>query len=274
MGVDFHEHVVWITGGGSGLGREMALEFARHGANVAVSGRRRERLDEVVEELERIGVSGLALPCDVTNEEEVDAAVQKLVDHFGRLDVAVANAGFGVAGAVETVSADDWRRQMETNVIGLTNTIRSSMPELRKTRGRIALVGSVAGLITTPGTGPYHASKFAVRAIGETLSKEIHGSGVTCTTIHPGFVASEIGRVDNKGRFDPRRKDKRPEKLMWQPDDAARVMVKAIYRRKREFTFTGHGKVFGFLGRHFPGLVHFVITRGSVKYERSESQGS
>lgn len=271
MAVDFRDHIVWITGGGSGLGREMALEFARKGADVAVSGRRKDRLDEVVDAVEELGTRGLAVPCDVTDEDEVDAAVAAVVEHFGKLDVAVANAGFGVAGAVEKVKAGEWRRQLETNVVGLTNTIRSAMPELRKTRGRIALVGSVAGLITTPGTGPYHASKFAVRAIGETLSKEIHGSGVTCTTVHPGFVASEIGRVDNQGRFDPRRKDKRPAKLMWQPDDAARVMVRAIYRRKREYTFTGHGKVFGFLGRHFPGLVHFVITRGSVKYERSES---
>lgn len=265
----FQDHVVWITGGGSGLGREMAILFARQGADVAISGRRVDRLEETRTLIELEGRRGLAIACDVRDDAQVDAAVATIIQTWGRLDIAVANAGFSVSGAIETLSADEWRRQLETNIIGLTNTIRSTLPELRKTKGRIVLLGSVAGLITMPGTGAYHASKFAVRAIGETLAKELYGSGVTCTTIHPGFVASEIGRVDNRGVFKEGRRDPRPSKVMWQPDDAARVMVNAIYRRKREYTFTWHGIAAGFIGRHFPGLAHFVITRAKIAYKRT-----
>lgn len=269
MGQRFKDQIVWITGGGSGLGREMAIIFANEGADVAVSGRRLDRLEETVALIQQAGRVGLAVPCDVRDEDQVDAAVHAIVERFGKLDVAVANAGFSVAGRIETLSADEWRSQLETNIVGLTNTIRSTLPELRKTKGRLALLGSVAGLVTMPGTGAYHASKFAVRAIGETLSKELHGSGVTCTTLHPGFVASEIGRVDNKGVFKETRRDPRPARFMWQPDAAAKVMVRAIYRRKREYVFTKHGIAAGFLGRHFPGLVHFVVTRAAISYKRT-----
>lgn len=268
MSGKFIDNIVWITGGGSGLGQEMAKEFAREGAHVIVSGRRVENLQETCDAVRALGAKAHAIACDVRDEHAVDAAVEEILQRVGRLDVVVANAGYSVAGPIETISAQVWRDQLETNVVGLTNTIRSTLPALKETQGRMVLIGSVAGLISMPGTGPYHASKFAVRAIGETLAMELYGSGVTCTTIHPGFVASQIARVDNYGKYDPSRKDPRPERLMWQPDDAARVMVRAIYKRKREFVFTGHGKAAGFLGRHFPGLAYFAITRGGLGYKR------
>lgn len=268
MAQSFKDEVVWITGAGSGLGRDLALRFAEAGAKVAISGRREDRLAEVVAELEACGAEALAVPCDVRDEDAVDRAVAKVVDHFGALHVAVANAGYSVVGRIERVSAADWRAQLETNVVGLTNTVRSSLPELRKTRGRVVLVGSVSSFLAMSGTGPYHASKFAVRAIGATLAIELHGSGVSCTTLHPGFVESEIARVDNAGVYDPQRRDARPAKLMWSSERASRVMIRAIARRRREVVFTGHGRAAAFVGRHFPGLVHFALTRGRLGYTR------
>ena len=258
----FENQVVWITGGGSGIGRALALAFADEGATVAVSGRREERLQEVVQELEAHGAKGLAVRCDVADEASVAETVQKVVRTFGGLDVAVANAGFSVAGRIEKLSAADWRRQLDVNVIGAAMTARYAIPHLRKRKGRMVLVGSVSSMMSTPGFGAYSASKYAVRAIGQALAVELHGSGVTCTTIHPGYIESEIAQVDNQGRFDSSREDRRPKNLMWRTDRAARVMVGAIARRKREYTFTGHGKAGAFAGRHMPGLVHFGMTRG------------
>ncbi|TVR02668.1 MAG: SDR family NAD(P)-dependent oxidoreductase [Deltaproteobacteria bacterium] len=257
----FSDQVVWITGGGSGIGRELALAFAREGAHVAVSGRRRERLDEVVTEIERLGRRGLAVPCDVTDEDSVHDAVTRVRDAFDRLDVAVANAGFGVAGRFEKLAVEDWRRQMDTNIIGLVATARAALPALRLTRGRLVLIGSVAGEVAMPGSIPYHSSKAAVRSIGLGLAMELHGSGVSCTTIQPGFVESEIGQVDNRGHHDPNRRDPRPRALMWRTEDAARVIVTATHRRRRLHTFTWHGKAIVLLARLSPGLVHFIITR-------------
>lgn len=257
----FENQVVWITGGGSGIGRALAFAFADEGAAVAVSGRREERLQEVVRELEARGCKALAVRCDVTDEASVADAAQKIVRALGGLDVAVANAGFSVAGRIEKLSAADWRRQLDVNVIGVAMTARYAIPHLRERNGRLVLIGSVASMMPTPGVGAYAASKHAVRAIGQTLAIELHGSGVTCTTIHPGYVESEIAQVDNQGRFDASRKDNRPKNLMWPADRAARAMLDAIAKRKREHVFTGHGKVGAFAGRHMPGLVHFGLTR-------------
>lgn len=261
MAKRFDNKVVWITGGGSGIGRALASAFAKEGAIVAVSGRREERLREVVEELEAKGAKGLAVRCDVTDEASVAEAVRKVVQTLGGLDVAVANAGFAVAGRIEKLSAADWRRQLDVNVIGAAMTARYAIPHLRERKGRLVLVGSIASMMPSPRVGAYAASKYAVRAIGQALSVELHGSGVTCTTIYPGYIESELGQVDNQGRFDPTREDRRPKSLLWPADRAARVMVDAIAKRKREYTFTAHGKAGAFAGRHMPGIVHFSLTR-------------
>lgn len=271
MGRSFEGQVAWITGGGSGLGEALARELASQGARVAVSGRRQERLEQVVAAIEAGGGEALAVPCDVTDEASLREAVAAIVARWGRLDVAVANAGFGVSGRVEKVPLDDWRRQFDINVLGVVATAQAALPELRKTRGRLALVASVMGMLCTPGTGPYSASKFAVRAIGLTLSQELHGTGVSCTTIHPGFVESEIAKVDNKGRLHEDRRDTRPEKLMWRADAAARVMARAIEQRKREYVFTWHGRFGAFMGQHMPSLVHLALTRSKAGQRPSKS---
>lgn len=257
----FQQRVVWITGASAGIGRELAWVFADEGAAVAVSARREDRLGGVVEEIEGRGRRGLSVPCDVTDESSVKAAADRVVEHFGRMDVAVANAGFGVIGPVEELSADDWRRQFDVNVAGLAVTAKYALVHLRKTHGRMVLVGSVASMVARAEAGPYSASKAAVRSIGQTLAMELHGSGVSAITVHPGFVESDIARTDNRGVYHPDAEDPRPQRLMWPTDRAARVMVDAIYRRRREYVFTGHGKFFGFIGRHWPGLIHLIGTR-------------
>lgn len=257
----FNDKAVWITGGGSGIGRAMALEFARRGANVALSGRRVDKLDEVAAEVEALGRRAVSVPCDVSRELDVEQAVKDVVEALGGLDVAVANAGFAVGGKFEELSNAEWRRQMDVNVLGLVSTARHALPHLRETQGRLALVGSVMGVLPFPGNSAYCASKAAVRSIGQVLSMELHGTGVSCTTIQPGFVESDISRVDNRGRFHEDWKDRRPQQFMWRSDDAARVCVRAIYKRRREFTFTGHGRMGAWLAQHSPSFVHFALTR-------------
>lgn len=249
--------VVWITGGGSGLGRAMALECAKRGASVAVSGRRLDRLEETVAAMG----SGLAIQADVTDDDDLQRAVDQIVAHHGRLDVVIANAGYSVSGRIEDLDRATWQRQLELNVVSAAMTAKLAIPALKQTRGRIALVGSVAAFTPVPRVGAYSASKAAVLLLGRTLSAELEDDGVSCTVIQPGFVASEIAQVDNDGNFDPNRKDKRPANLMWQPEDAARVMIDAIERRKVEFTFTGHGRFAAFMGRHFPGLFQVIAKR-------------
>jgi NAD(P)-dependent dehydrogenase (short-subunit alcohol dehydrogenase family) len=211
-----------------------------------------------------MGRKALAVPCDVTEEEQVERAAAAAVEWSGRLDVAVANAGFAVRGRVERLSAADWRRQLDVNVVGLAVTARHAIPHLRESGGRMALIGSVAGMLPAPGVSAYSASKAAVAAIGAALSLELRGSGVSCTTIHPGYVESEIGRVDSQGVFRADGVDRMPAWLKWPSDRAAVAMVGAIRRRRREYVFTAHGRLGALLGRHLPGVVHLALRRPSA----------
>ena len=257
----FEGKAAWITGGGSGIGKAMALELAGEGAAVAVSGRREGRLEEVVQEIGAAGGRAMAVPCDVTEDGACETAVAAVVNELGQLDLAVANAGFGVVGKLAELDLADLKRQFDVNVFGLMATVQAAVPELRKTSGRLGLLGSIAAMVPMPGNGAYAASKYAVRAIGQTLAIELHGTGMSCTLLHPGFVESEIAQVDNQGRHHEGARDKRPQNLMWPADKAAKSCVDALYKRKREHVFTGHGKLGAFVGRHAPALVHFAATR-------------
>lgn len=255
------EEVIWITGASSGIGKSMALEWASLGYKVVLSSRRKEALDKVAEEVRHLGGEALVIPCDIMEEASIGNAVQQIIKDWYRLDVVIANAGFGVFGSIEKLTARDWNRQLQGNVTGLALTVKYALPHLRKNNGRIGLVGSVGAYLPNPNLGAYGASKAAVNSIGQTLQVELMGTGVSCTTMHPGFVVSEIARIDNDGVWHPERPDPRPSNLIWPTDKAAKVMVKAILKRKRNYIFTGHGKIFVGLQRWFPGLMRFIISK-------------
>ncbi|CAM4143244.1 SDR family oxidoreductase [Gillisia hiemivivida] len=108
----------------------------------------------MVKEIEEQDQNALAVTCDVTKEQEVEQAVKKIIAYFNRLAIAIANAGFGVGGKIESNSSVDWRRQLDVNVVGLTSTIKHSLPYLRKSGGRMVLMGSVTAMISSPQGAP------------------------------------------------------------------------------------------------------------------------
>jgi NAD(P)-dependent dehydrogenase (short-subunit alcohol dehydrogenase family) len=263
--MNFQNHIVWITGASSGLGREMAREFAKLGANVAVTARRMDLLEQLVAEIESDGGKAKAFFCDVMDAKSLEDCVNKIITHFGKLDVAIANAGGGVVGKIEDLTQANWQRQLNLNVTSLALTVKYSLPHLRQTKGRMVLLGSIAGFVPNPMVGAYGASKAAVHNIGETLQVELLGSGVSCTTIHPGFIDSNITRIDNDGNFHPEWRDPRPANLMWPTDKAAKVMLKAIAKRKKVYVFTGHGKIGMFLGKFFPSVARKMMAKSAPK---------
>ena len=257
-----NENVVWITGASSGIGKAMAFEWARLGYKVVLSARRSALLEEIAMEIKQSGGEALVIPVDIMEEKSIENAVQSIITTWGRLDVAVANAGFGVFGSIDKLTAKDWNRQLQGNVTGLALTVKYALPHLKQNQGRIGLVGSVGAYLPNPHVGAYGASKAAVHSIGLTLQVELMGTGVSCTTIHPGFVVSEIARIDNEGVWHPERPDPRPANLMWTTNKAAKVMVKAIIKRKRNYIFTTHGRVFVWLQRWFPSLIRTIVSKG------------
>jgi NAD(P)-dependent dehydrogenase (short-subunit alcohol dehydrogenase family) len=253
--------VVLITGASTGIGAALAREWARTGARVALAARRVEKLEKLTREIADEGGEALAVACDVTREGDPDRAVAEVVARWGRLDVVVANAGFGVAGRLEKLAIEDYRRQFETNFFGALATAKAVLPELAKSRGRLALVGSVSGLIGTPATSAYTSSKFAVRGLALSLRPELAPLGISVTHIAPGFVASEIRFKDNRGVLHEGAKDPVPAWLVVPAETAAKEIVRAIDRRVKERVVTFHGKVFVFVDRYLSWVTDLLSGR-------------
>jgi short-subunit dehydrogenase len=255
----FHGKVVFITGASSGIGAALAIEFARQGADVALAARRHDRLEALAENVRRLGRRAVAISCDVRIDGDLEHATGEAITALGAIDVVVANAGFGVAGELRRLALPDYRRQFETNVFGVLRTVYASLTELEKTRGTLVIIGSVAGHVAAPGGTPYAMSKFAVRALAEGLGHEMASRGVGVVLVSPGFVESELRQIDNEGKFRPEAHDRVPAWLVMSSASAARKIVRAVARRRREVVITGHGKVFVFVQRHAPWLVAKLI---------------
>lgn len=262
----FRDKVVLITGASSGIGEELAWQLSRAGAKLALAARRAGLLEATAQKIAVAHrMKPLAVACDVTRDGELERAVAESVRHWGKLDVAIANAGFGVVGALRKLSIEDYRRQFETNVFGVLRTIYAALPEIEKTKGSIAIMGSVSGWGATPGVSPYSMSKFALRSLANCITPELAASGVKVTLVSPGFVASNIRRVDNRGNFHPGAKEAVPAWLVMSTEKAVRQMLRAVARGKREVIITGHGKILVALARFAPWVIRAAGRRMAAK---------
>jgi short-subunit dehydrogenase len=253
--MQFRNRTVFITGASSGIGAALARQLAAQGAELILAARREDKLHEVVASLPQPHPMARIHSCDVTRDGDLEAVVEQVKREGGKIDIVIANAGFGVAGDLQTLALEDYRRQFETNVFGVLRTIYATLAELKRTRGQLVIIGSVAGYAPQPGASAYGMSKFAVRALAESLHVELAREGVAVTLISPGFVDSEIRRTDNRGVVHEHARDPVPAWLRVRADRAAREIVRAIHRRKREQVVTGHGKLLVFLYRHTPWLI-------------------
>ena len=257
----FSGTVTLITGASSGIGRALALEIARLGGNVILAARRLDRITIVAEEIQLLGRQALPVPCDVNRDGDLEAVVDLALKKFGHIDYVVANAGFGVAGRFENLTLEDYRRQFETNIFGVLRTIRATKSSLILSKGCIALIGSVNGYIATPRLSAYAMSKHAIHGLADSLRHELRVHGIAVTLIVPGFIESEIRKVDKHGVYHAELKDRIPKWLRMSADRAARMTAQALLKRKREKILTIHAVLMILLQRHLPCFVNMVIAR-------------
>lgn len=262
----FREKSAFITGASSGIGEELAIQLAALGAKVTVTARRRDALDALAQKITMLGYGKVAVAeCDVSRDGELERAAEVAVRAWGRIDVVVANAGFGVTGALKRLSVEDYRRQFETNVFGVLRTIYATLPQLEKTRGNLAIVGSVAGWVASPGSSPYSMSKFALRALSEAVTPELRRVGVKVTLISPGLIVSNFRRVDNQANFHADAADHAPQWLQMSTEQCVRQMLSAIARGKREKIITLHGKAMVLIGRISPWAIGLLARKFAPK---------
>ncbi len=209
------DKTLFITGGSSGIGAATARAAVAAGWNVGLMARSGDKLEALRNEL---GDRVLPLQGDATDLEQQQNAVSTLVDHFGGLDAAFANAGMGLnKSGTEAGDPDEWRQMIDVNIMGLLYTARVSLPELKKTKGHLVLTGSAAGKRHISGS-IYGATKWFVHGYAGNMSEEMRDWGGRCTVVAPGMV--------NTAFFD----EPKPDKL--QPEDVAKAVIFALSQDK------------------------------------------
>jgi NAD(P)-dependent dehydrogenase (short-subunit alcohol dehydrogenase family) len=181
---------VWfITGTSRGFGREWTIAALERGDRVAATARSVDSLDDLVQQH---GDAILPIALDVTDKAAVEAAVRRTVDTFGRIDVAINNAGYGHFGFVEEVSEEELRAQLETNLFGAVWVTQAVLPTMREQgSGHILQVSSIGGISAFPLVGAYHASKWALEGLSQSLAQEVADFGVKVTLIEPGGFSTD-----------------------------------------------------------------------------------
>lgn len=182
--------VVLITGASAGIGKETAILLAKNGYKVYGAARRVDKMNE----LKSLGISTLVM--DVTDDVSMTRGVNQIIQEEGRIDVLVNNAGFGSYGAIEDVRMEDARYQMEVNVFGAARLIQLVLPYMRKHKyGKIVNISSIGGKMATPFGGWYHASKFAIEGLSDSLRNEVKPFGIDVIVMEPGAIKSEWGSI-------------------------------------------------------------------------------
>ncbi|HET7445954.1 MAG TPA: SDR family NAD(P)-dependent oxidoreductase, partial [Solirubrobacterales bacterium] len=195
---DLGGKVAIVTGGATGLGRQMSEALAELGADVVVCARKAERCEQAAAELAGFGVRTLGLGCDVRDPEQVQEVVRRTVDELGRLDILINNAGVMLLGPIVDAPVEEWEQMIEVNLLGLLYVSRAALPHLLKAaqgeRGVADLVNisSVAGRVARLGSGVYNATKHGVGAFSESLRQEVTGRQVRISLIEPGAVTTEL----------------------------------------------------------------------------------
>lgn len=187
----FKDEVVWVTGASSGIGEAVALAFARRGARVVLSARRKEELERVAAACAPSPV--LVLPLDLTRPDSFDAATAAVMARFGRIDVMVHNGGISQRSRVRDTQMEVHRRVMEVNYFGYVGLTRAVLPHMQSARsGQFVVISSVMGKIGTPMRSAYAASKHALHGFFDCLRAEVADDGVGVTVICPGYIRTQI----------------------------------------------------------------------------------
>ncbi len=227
--MNFENQIVLITGASSGIGRCLARDFAKAGAVVIGCGRSKEPLDQTLNEIRAISGSSKMITCDVGSREQVQDMINKVIADFGRVDILINNAGFGMRQPFAETPIETIEAIMRTNYLGMIYCTHAVLPSMIARRsGDIVNISSVAGIVGVVNMSGYCASKFAMNGFSESLYHEVKPHGIHVSVICPGPVRTDFNRafVD-----DP---PKSPAFLVLEPELISRLVLRAIEAKKFE----------------------------------------
>jgi short-subunit dehydrogenase len=251
-----------LTGASEGIGRALALALASRGARLALAARDRERLESLAQECRARGGEALAVPTDVTNQQDLEWLVAETVKSFGGLDAVIHNAGITMWSRFEALQDFTiFERIMEVNYLAPVRLTALTLPHLRQSRGLIVAVASLAGLTGVPERSGYAASKHAMIGFFDSLRIELAGTGVDVSVVAPDFVVSEIHKRAIGPDGEPLGASPMMQQKIMTADECAARIVRAMEKRQRLLLMSRRGR----LGRWLKLLAPAVIDRISAR---------
>ena len=255
--MDFKNKVVLITGASSGIGKQTAIEFAKLGSSVILVARRKNKLEQVENELKQFNVNTLVCVCDVSKKDQVEELSKIVLQKFDSIDILVNNAGFAIYGSVSDLSIDEIESQMETNYFGMIYCVKNFLPlMLKKKSGDIVNVASVGASFSVPGVSSYCATKFAMLGFSEGLKHELYGTGVGLTVVSPIMVRTPLFEHPSFTNF-----SKFSTGVSLSSETVAKTIIKASNSSRLEIVVPSVARAAIWFKQTFPFLINPIIGR-------------
>jgi short-subunit dehydrogenase len=251
--------VVAITGASAGIGRATAVRLARQGDALVICARRRDKLDAAAAEIRAAGGQALAVVADVSHASDMERLVYEAIARFGRLDVMICNAGYGVAGAIDDIPPAKMRELMDVNYMGTYLAARAALPVFRRQgAGHVIIISSIVGKRGVPYMGAYSATKFAQAGMAECLRSEVTGSNIHVTVVYPVSTDTEFFDVMTRETGTTVTRAHGPRQNVWV---TANAIARAIDRPVPEVFPHFPSRLLVWVNAILPGLTDRVVKR-------------
>ena len=260
--------VAVITGSSRGIGKAIAIDLAKQGVSIVLNGRNQERLDEAKVAVEKVHNKVITVCCDISEKDAGKNLIQSAIGHFGQLDILINNVGVSNRGNVGESDPEVFKKVFASNLFGAVNPTIAAIPELRKTKGSIVFISSLAGIRGIPGMSAYCSSKMALRAVAESIRLEEKAHDIHVGLILVGITQIEHNKEAIAADGSMQTLEKRDhQKGVLTMEYVASVVTKNIRKRKFIYTLTGIGKLNSFMQARFPILVEKIILKNLHKFE-------
>lgn len=264
--MDLKDRVVVITGASMGIGEALTVAFAKRGAKVVMSSRSLERIEGARQRVGSLEQTA-SFACDVQKATELQALLAFTLERFGRVDVWINNAGFGVIDSVAKMDMAAVRSMFETNLFGVIQAMQSVIPTMREQgSGTIVNISSVAGHISMPYMGSYSASKHALNAIGRAARMELKKRKINVLTVCPGYIATEFSA--NAVRGTEQKRFGGAPRFSVSAERVAEATVRGVLSGKREVVVPWWYRIFIKLYQAAPRFVEVVVRRATVPADK------
>ena len=263
------DKVVVVTGASSGIGRALAIVFAKAGATVVAASRNQNSLNEVVAEINCTNGKAFAIACDVAVESDCKNLIAETIKQFQKIDVLICNAGISMRSLFLDVDLTVMKKIMDTNFWGSVYCTKYALPYILKTGGSIVAVSSITGKKGLPARTAYTASKFALEGFMETLRSENSCNNLHVLVARPGFTDTNIRKNAMNAKGEQQGESPLNESSLMSPEEVAQHILKAVVNRKKELVLTNIGKAVILLNKFFPGLVDKLVYRSMANEKAS-----